>query len=76
MTKPTNPQPANPPLMHRRKVLGAVGTAGALAATAAMVATRKAEPAAAQPEAGAAPEPAGGYQLTEHVRRYYQTTRV
>jgi hypothetical protein len=74
---PTIPDPsADRPALHRRKLLGAIGTTGALAAAAAVLTTRQAEPAAAQPEAGAAPERAAGYQLTEHVQRYYQTTRI
>jgi hypothetical protein len=73
---PVPDQTADQPILHRRKLLGAVGTSGALAAAAALVATRQADPVAAQPQAGAAPEQTGGYQLTEHVQRYYQTARV
>ncbi len=69
--------PANQPAMHRRKLLGAVGTTGALAAAATLLATRKSEPdAAAQADTRAALEQGGGYRVTEHVRRYYQTTKV
>lgn len=62
--------------ISRRKALAGAGTAGALAAAAAVlpIGPRSAEPvvAAKQPE----PDANGGYQLTEHVKRYYQTTRV
>ena len=71
-------QPAiDPPALQRRKLLGAAGTTGALAAAAAVLATRQSEPevtADAQP--GAAPKKGGGYRLSEHVMRYYQTTKV
>lgn len=58
--------------MSRRKFLAAVGVGGA--ATAAVVASKT----------GSTPEPAAradgqqgkGYQLTAHVRRYYETTKV
>lgn len=69
--KPTNEQPK----VHRRQLLGAAGTVGALAAGATLVATRSQE--AAQPEAGKpAPEKGGGYQLSAHVLRYYQTAKI
>lgn len=57
--------------LNRRKFLTAMGLGGA--AVAAAVATgqggesKKQKPAAAQGK---------GYQLTEHVRRYYETTKV
>lgn len=68
--------PKSSPTATRRSLFAGVGTLGAVAAVAA-VAPRllPAEPkpvAQAQPEA----DPAGGYQLTDHVKRYYQTARV
>jgi hypothetical protein len=65
----------NTPLSRRRLFAGA-GAAGALAATAvALPLARQAEPiASAEPRP--APEQGGGYQLTAHVQRYYQTTKV
>jgi hypothetical protein len=63
------------PTMNRRRVFAGAGTVGALAAAAAVLPL--APPAATS---GATPEPAaddkGGYQLTAHVQRYYQTARV
>jgi hypothetical protein len=63
------------PELSRRKVFAATGTAGVLAAAAAALplARRDATPAA-PPEAADAGR--GGYQVTAHVLRYYETTRV
>lgn len=71
-------QPASDQLVvQRRRLLGAAGTTGALAAAATVLATREAGVGAAAGVAGqAAPEQPGGYQLTAHVMRYYETTRV
>lgn len=61
--------------LSRRHLFAGAGAAGALAVVAATV--PKAPPAEAVAQAPA-PEAdaAGGYQLTEHVKRYYQTARV
>jgi len=71
--KPATDQPA----LHRRKLLGAAGTTGALAAAATLLATRR-DPADATTAAAAQPasEAGSGYRLTEHVQRYYQTTKI
>ena len=75
--KQLDKQPTDQPAMQRRKLLGAAGTTGALVAAATLLATRQGEPdAAAQADSKAAPEKGGGYRVTEHVRRYYETTRV
>ena len=64
--------------LTRRHVVAGAGTVGALAAAAAALplaptaATEKKTVAAAKPAA----EPQDGYQLTDHVKRYYQTTKV
>lgn len=58
--------------MSRRKFFAAVG-AGGVAAAAAVVATRDGEQKAES--AQAAPQ-GKGYQMSEHVRRYYETTKV
>ena len=53
------------------------GAAAASAAAAAIVALPGAPaPVAALPEPKPTPEKGGGYSLTEHVKRYYKTTRV
>lgn len=63
------------PKLSRRTVFAGAGTAGALAAVAAVLPKAPAgpEPVAAgeQPDADK-----GGYQVTQHVLRYYQTARV
>ncbi len=60
--------------LSRRHVFAGAGTAGALAAVAAVL------PRTPQPVVAAVkPEPVaqeGGYQLTQHVLKYYQTARV
>lgn len=67
------PASAAAPTQRRSLLLGAA-TAGAAALAA------KALPLATQPPAADSIEPAlpqaGGYQLTAHVMRYYETTKV
>jgi sugar (pentulose or hexulose) kinase len=62
----------------RRRLFAGAGALGALAAAAAVMPSLEAPAEAVQ--AAAPPQPdasaKGGYQLTEHVRRYYQTARV
>ncbi|MDH4149327.1 MAG: twin-arginine translocation signal domain-containing protein [Betaproteobacteria bacterium] len=58
--------------MSRRKFLAAVGVGGV--ATAAVVAS-KVDGEAATGKVKSAAE-GKGYQLTAHVRRYYETTKV
>ncbi|MEY4598533.1 MAG: hypothetical protein RLZZ445_1330 [Pseudomonadota bacterium] len=59
--------------MSRRKFFAAVG-AGGVAAAAAVVANKGSEEHKA--EAKKAARQGQGYQLSEHVRRYYETTKV
>ncbi|MDO9286792.1 MAG: formate dehydrogenase [Aquabacterium sp.] len=70
----TSPAAVSP--LSRRRLFAGAGTAGALAAVATVLPSqREAVPeASAQPKA--APEAGGGYQLTAHVKQYYQTTKV
>jgi len=58
--------------LSRRKFLFAVGAGGA-ATAAAVVATRVPQ---SQPKKAEAVSGSRGYQLTEHVRKYYDTTKV
>jgi hypothetical protein len=61
--------------LDRRGMLAGAGAVGALAATAAVLPTAQStpsEPASAQP----LPHTAAGYRLTEHVKRYYASTRI
>ncbi|MCG3190711.1 MAG: hypothetical protein LKCHEGNO_03526 [Burkholderiaceae bacterium] len=71
--KPVN-EATNQPALGRRKLLGAAGTTGALAAAATLLARRQDEPAVETKTA--APAKGGGYRLSEHVFRYYETTKV
>ncbi|MBX3607052.1 MAG: twin-arginine translocation signal domain-containing protein [Piscinibacter sp.] len=61
--------------LSRRHVFAGAGTAGALAAVAAVL-PRPAESPQAKSEPQPAPERGGGYQATQHVLHYYQTARV
>lgn len=71
--KPQSPSQDSATLSRRRMFAGAGGV-GALAAVAAVLPMTKAEaPATVVAEADSKE---GGYQLTEHVKRYYQTARV
>jgi len=75
--KPANQPPSDQPALQRRKWLGAAGTTGALAAAATLLAGRNDESGTqAEPDVKAAPQQGGGYRVTEHVLRYYQTTKV
>lgn len=58
--------------LSRRKFFAAVGVGG-VAAAAAVVATKSGEDGKAQSGQAAQGQ---GYQVTEHVRRYYETTKV
>ena len=57
--------------LSRRKFLFAVGAGGV--ATAAVVATKSPQ---SQPKKAEAVNGSKGYQLTEHVCKYYETTKV
>ena len=57
--------------LSRRKFLMVAGAGGV--ATAAVVATKGPQ---AQPKKAEAVAGSKGYQLTEHVRKYYDTTKV
>jgi hypothetical protein len=75
---PSTPQsPPQSPLLSRRRVFAGAGTAGALAAAAVALPLSQRTPTGAV-TAGAAPkdDAQGRYQLTAHVQRYYQTTKV
>jgi hypothetical protein len=76
MKRPIDPA-SDRPTLRRRKLLGAAGTTGALAAAATVLATRQESSDTADSAAQAqAPVQGGGYRVTEHVLRYYQTTKV
>jgi hypothetical protein len=61
--------------LSRRTLFAGAGTVGALAAAASLVpAARDVEPVPAPSKEP--PERGGGYSLSEHVKRYYRTTRL
>lgn len=63
------------PSVNRRTVFAGAGAAGALATAATLLpAARQAGTVVA--DAKSPPEQGGGYQVTPHVLRYYQTARV
>ena len=63
------------PELKRRRLFAGAGTAAALATTAVVLPVVKQDDTpAAEPKP--APDKGGGYQLSEHVLRYYQTTKV
>jgi hypothetical protein len=68
-------QSSQPKKASRRGFVLGAATAGA--AVAAFVALPKSEDAV-PPPTGLAPPPerGGGYQLSEHVKKYYSTTRI
>ena len=61
--------------LDRRTMLGGAGAVGALAAAAVVLPAAQSTP---PPQAKAEPLPdtAAGYRLTEHVKRYYASTRI
>jgi hypothetical protein len=73
--QPTTLDPSTRPSLSRRTVFAGAGTVGAMAAAAALLPKTPA-PAAALAAAPKAVDATGGYQLTEHIQRYYQTARV
>jgi hypothetical protein len=70
MSQSTQPQ------LARRRMFAGTATVGALAAAAAVLPLARQESAPVAQPPGSPPEQAGGYQLTEHVLRYYQSARV
>ena len=68
--------PSDRPVPTRRRVFAAAGTVGALAAVAAVLPGTSRPVAAPAEPAAPAPSSGGGYQLSEHVQRYYRTARV
>jgi len=66
-----------PGLLKRRGVLLGSGVAAVAGAVAVLASRSLPVPVAAEPVAGAPPADAlGGYRLSKHVQRYYETARV
>lgn len=70
----TTPEEGGPNLKRRTLFAGA-STVGALAAAATLL-PRVAPEEVAAVEPKAAPTKGGGYSLSDHVKQYYQTTRL
>lgn len=66
---------STPPTLSRRTAFIGAGTAGALAAAAAVL-PRAEAPAPVVAAAKPVADPTGGYQLTDHVKQYYATARI
>ena len=62
--------------LSRRRLFAGAGTAGALAAAAAVLPLQREAATATAATPKAVPEAGGGYQLSAHVQRYYQTAKV
>lgn len=62
--------------VSRRRLFAGAGTAGALAAVASVLPAQREAAVATATTPKPAPEAGGGYQLTAHVQRYYQTAKV
>lgn len=69
-------EPSIRPMTRRRLMFAGAGSAGALAAAASVIPLTKGEPAPDSSAAKAAIESGGGYQVTQHVLRYYETAKV
>lgn len=61
--------------LSRRTLFAGAGTAGAIAAAASLL-PGAVQQITSQPQAKEPPEKGGGYQLTEHVKRYYNSTLI
>ena len=64
------------PRLSRRTLFTGAATAGAIGAAATLLPQAILPPAAALPQAQEPPERGGGYQLSEHVKKYYKSTRI
>lgn len=62
--------------LSRRNLFAGVATVGAVAAASSVLPTVVQNVAAQAAPALPMPERGGGYTLSEHVQRYYKTTRV
>lgn len=75
MTQPNPERDERKPVLSRRTVFAGAGVAGA-AAAAAVVLPGIVQQSTTAADAKVAPKSAEGYQLTEHVQRYYRTAKV
>ena len=63
-------------ILSRRRVFAGAGTVGALAAAGAVLPLAQPAADARRADAPAVPDADGRYQVTQHVLRYYETTKV
>jgi hypothetical protein len=77
MTERSIDRPANVPAhpFKRRGLLVGAGVAGVAALAVKALPGGGPSPLAATASGATAPDLGGGYQLTDHVKRYYQTAR-
>lgn len=64
------------PFPSRRRFFAGAATLGAAAAAVAALPSVQPSAAPALDPAPPPPERGGGYRLSEHVKRYYQTTQL
>jgi hypothetical protein len=72
---PHQPAGDGPSRLNRRTLFAGAGTVGAVAAVATVLPRLQPEAPVAAP-VRPAPTRGGGYSLSEHVKHYYQTTRI
>ena len=70
------PQSSSAPTARRRGFFAGLGALGAVGVLAGLASRREPEAVAEAAPAAEPPERGGGYQLSAHVKRYYETTRV
>jgi hypothetical protein len=71
----TNPKTTPKTTMSRRTVFAGAGAVGAIGAIAAATSLPGIAPSP-EKTAEARHDTTGGYQLTDHVKRYYATARI
>ena len=71
----STPKSSKPDPISRRTVFAGAGVVGAVGAIAAVTSVPGLAPLP-EKTADARLDAAGGYQLTEHVKRYYATARI
>ncbi|NMM80770.1 hypothetical protein B2J86_07465 [Acidovorax sp. SRB_14] len=75
MSLPNPPRDLHQPALSRRTVFAGAGAAGATVAAAAVLPGMLQKPISSVATASFSAS-SGGYQLTEHVQRYYETAKV
>ena len=73
MTQPQRPEQG---AVKRRAVFAGATTVGALAAVASLLPTGASKTPVVDAVPKEPPQRGGGYALTDHVKQYYQTTRI